>query len=141
MYRKQNLASMAVMLTMCALACVGCSRRSVKDHMPPAAAAEKAVVTALTAWQAGKPPGVLEPEQPDSPTVHAVDSEWLAGKKRLAKFEAVEQLPNADGPPKFKVRLTYQQSSETIEAIYFVVGKNPLLVYRDADFETKATGM
>lgn len=138
---KRTSGCVAAWLLMAAVACLGCRSRSTKEYMPQDAAAKNAVVTALAAWQAGKPPGVFEPDQPDAPQVQAVDSEWSGGTKKLAQFEVVEQLPSAGGPPKFKVRLKYSDLPDAIEVTYYVVGKKPLLVYRDMDFESQTKGM
>jgi hypothetical protein len=89
----------------------------------------------LTAWQNGKPPGVLAGT---SPPVQVVDAQWQSGQK-LKSFEILGE-DEAEGAPRwFAVKLTLASGQEqTVH--YVIVGKESVWVYRDEDF-SRTTGM
>ncbi|HEV3438987.1 MAG TPA: hypothetical protein VG122_16595 [Gemmata sp.] len=122
----------------CLLAvCAGCSSKSNDKFIPSETRAREALEAALTAWKDGKKPGLID----GTPIpVQAVDSQWLAGKKKLTDYEIVAQEPG-EGPPLFSVRLTIQGSSQPIIVRYYVVGKDPLWVYREEDYNAPKGGM
>jgi hypothetical protein len=114
----------------------GCSNKSEDRYIPSESKARPALEAALTAWQEGKQPGPIE----GSPIpLQAVDSQWRSGKK-LTAFEIIEQEPG-DGPPVFSVRLTINGIKEPIVVRYYVVGKEPLWVYREDDYKNQAGKM
>lgn len=112
---------------------VGCSGGGgrVEDFTPPEANARKALEAALNHWQAGGQPGAV----PDTkPVVEVTDSRWKAGQK-LKAFEITgEEPPAGAGPRFFTVRLT-PPSGSAVETKYAVFGIDPLLVYRDEDYQ------
>jgi hypothetical protein len=114
----------------------GCSKGGkVEDFTPPADNARRALEAALKHWQAGQKPGGVPGT---TPAVEAVDSKWQGGQK-LTAFEILGEDPAAGGGPRvFKVRLTPAQGP-AVEAKYFVVGLDPVWVYRDEDYQ-KLTG-
>jgi hypothetical protein len=115
----------------------GCSSPSKEDYIPSENAGKQAIETALTAWQSGKP---MEPiENPDAVAVQPQDTEWQKGRKLVA-FSIGEELPTTDGPKQFAVRLTFQGSATPVDTVYFVVGRDPLWVFRDRDYQ-RTTGM
>ncbi len=64
----------------------------------------------------------------------AVDMDWSGGQK-LASYEIVREVPAEEtGPRKIVVKLTYI-SGASAEATYFVVGIDPIQVFRDKDYE------
>src|SRR5437660_269379 len=70
----------------CLLAClvVGCGgAKTDSDFIPPDSLVEKALLTALTAWQEGKTPGTIKGT---SPPIQVVDAQWQSGQK-LKSFE------------------------------------------------------
>jgi hypothetical protein len=113
----------------------GCGGKGYDRYIPADDVARKALEAALTAWQNGRPPGQLDGA---SPTVTAVDSKWKSGKK-LKTFEILKE-ETTDGPKCFSVRLTLKDSSTEQVVRYYVVGREPVWVYREDDFKG-ASGM
>jgi hypothetical protein len=114
-----------------ALAFAGCSgQSSVESFHPKGDVAKEALEAALTAWQDGQPkPGLIEDYDPP---VQVQDDAWSAGSK-LKSFEIVEALPG-DSPRKFAVKLTIEGEAAPVEITYVVVGKNPLHVMREKEY-------
>jgi hypothetical protein len=117
-----------------AVALAGCGGNSSTSYIPKGNDAQDALKLALDAWkngQTGEPAGKL----PSGATVRGIDADWAAGEK-LASYEIVKELPaEVDaGPRKLIVKLTYE-GGNPIEATYYVVGIDPLQVFRDKDYE------
>ena len=110
---------------------LGCSgQSSVESFHPKGDVAQEALEAALTAWQNGQAkPGLIEDSDPP---VQAQDDAWNAGSK-LKSFEIVQALPG-DSPRKFAVRLNLEGESAPAEITYVVVGKNPLHVMREKEY-------
>ncbi len=85
---------------------------------------------ALEAWRGGqeKPGRILGV----SPTIEAVDSVWSEGKK-LKQFEILQET-TVEGRRQFTVKLTLD-GAEPESVNYVVIGKDPLLVFRESDYE------
>jgi hypothetical protein len=115
----------------------GCGSNGHESYVPSEAAGRQALEAALSAWQSGKP--MERVEVPGSAAAQPEDSDWKSGKK-LASFSIVKELPTTDGPKQFAVRLTFQDNAKPVDAVYFVVGRDPLWIFRDRDYQ-KATGM
>jgi len=115
----------------------GCSRTGSKDadFVPSPPSARKALESALKSWQSGKPPGTVEGAT--APKVQAVDSRWQAGQKLLA-FEIVKEEQGGEGPRWLTVRLDVGKGPQEVR--YAVFGIDPLLVYREEDYQ-KLSGM
>jgi hypothetical protein len=115
------------------LAAAGCSGGGrVEDFTPSADKARKALEAALAHWQGGGKPGSVPGTA--APVVEVTDSKWAAGQK-LKSFEVVgDEPPAGAGPRFFKVKLT-PASGSPVEAKYAVLGIDPLLVYRDEDYQ------
>ena len=69
--------------------------------------------------------------------VEAVDSKWKAGQK-LSKFEILGEDAGGQGPTFFSVRLTVKGRAKAEVVRYVVVGRDPLWVYREDDYQTSA---
>jgi hypothetical protein len=110
----------------------GCSRTGSKDSdfIPSSGSARKALESALKSWQSGKPPGPVEGAT--APKVQAVDSHWQAGQKLVA-FEIVKEEQTGEGPRWLTVRLDVGKGSQEVR--YAVFGIDPLLVYREEDYQ------
>jgi hypothetical protein len=110
----------------------GCSRTGSKDSdfIPSSGSARKALESALKSWQSGKPPGAVEGA--NAPKVQAVDSRWQAGQKLVA-FEIVKEEQAGDGPRWLTVRLDVGKGPQEVR--YAVFGIDPLLVYREEDYQ------
>ena len=113
----------------------GCGRKSESDYVSSDETVQHVLESALTAWQNGKPPGVLAGT---SPPVQVVDAQWQSGQK-LRSFEILGE-DEAEGVPRwFRVKLNLASGQEEV-VHYVIVGKESVWVYRDEDFN-RATGM
>jgi hypothetical protein len=111
----------------------GCLSRGYERYVPAQQTARHALEAALTAWQDGKPPGQVAD---GPPSIQAVDSKWKGGQK-LSKFEILGEESGA-GPTFFSVRLTLKKPAKEQVVRFVVVGRDPLWVYREDDFQTGA---
>ena len=114
----------------------GCNGRSHADYVPDSTPARAALITALESWKSG---GNYDSIKSGKPAVEPHDSDWMNGRK-LESFDVVKELPTQEGPKQFAVQLKFEDADESEEVVYFVLGRDPLLVYRGKDFE-KASGM
>jgi hypothetical protein len=114
------------------LAAAGCNSRSTSKYVPPQESARKALEQSLDAWQNGQAPGLIS----DAPQVQAVDSYWRAGQK-LVSYEILEEEAN-EGPRVFSVRLNVVRARQPMVVRYYVVGRDPMLVYREDDYKAPA---
>lgn len=112
----------------------GCGRGNFAKYVPSEATAAKALETALTAWTAGDVPARIESF---SPPIQFVDTERRPGQK-LQSYELLGEVPSEDGVRCFAVKLRLQQPAEELKARYFVVGKDPLWIFRQEDYERVA---
>ena len=131
----QTMIIRLTFLLSAALLLVGCSGNSDTSYVPKANDAQDAVKLALDAWkngQTGEPAGKL----PSGATVRGIDADWAEGQK-LSSYEIVRELPaeSAAAPRKLIVKLTYADGSPPQEATYYVVGIDPIQVFRDKDYE------
>jgi hypothetical protein len=126
-----------VLLATVVLFAAGCSGGGrVEDFTPAEANARKALVAALNHWQGGGQPGAIPNT---TPAVEATDTKWKGGQK-IKSYEIVgDEPPAGAGPRWFKVRLV-PIAGEAVETKYAVLGIDPLLVYRDEDYQ-KLSGM
>jgi hypothetical protein len=127
-----NVSGMLVCLVV-----VGCGSSSTNDYVPDDNAGKRAIETALSAWQNGQLMKRIESD--GAAAVEPQDSEWKRGKT-LASFSIGDEVPTTEGPKQFAVRLTFQGVAQPVDAVYFVVGRDPLWVFRDRDYQ-RATGM
>jgi hypothetical protein len=121
-------------LLLVAIVVCGCNSDPTAEYIPKSDAARTALETALNDWKSGAPHG---PITSSKPALNVFDARWQAGE-RLEKFEILEELPGKDRP-EFKVRLQLAKKPEET-LTYIIVGIDPLLIYRDADYE-RASGM
>lgn len=123
-----------VCLFLAAFALCGCSSDRTDSYIPDSTDARSALETALNAWKSG---AAYEPITSSTPVLNVFDARWQAGQK-LEKFEILEELPETERP-EFKVRMQLAgKPEETLT--YIIVGIDPLLIYRDADYK-RASGM
>lgn len=125
------LASAAIVVAL------GCGGKTNESFVPASDHARSSVQRVLTTWQSGGAAGRLEPAD-GGPAIQAVDSDWMAGKK-LEKFEITGEMPRDSGPRRFTVRLTLAGAAAPIETEYYVVGQDPLWVFRDRDYMQTTT--
>jgi hypothetical protein len=128
--------SLAMMVTAGLLCTVGagCSNKGYDKYVPSQDKARQALEATLNAWRDGKKPGAVE----GAPVgVQAVDSYWQQGEK-ITGYEILQEEPN-EGPRVFSVQLTMQRPpGKQVNVRYFVVGKEPLWVYREDDYKAPA---
>jgi hypothetical protein len=109
---------------------------SVSSYHPTGTSAKSALTTALETWKSGREkPGTIETSQP---AVQVQGRVWDSGRK-LKEFQIGDETPSADGPTRFKVKLTFDGDPPNEDAEYVVFGKDPLWVCRDVDYQ-KMTG-
>ena len=106
---------------------------SVSSYHPTGTSAKAALTTALDAWKSGRDkPGTIDSSKP---AVQVQDQIWDSGRK-LKEFQIGAETPSADGPTRFKVKLTFNSGDPASEeAEYVVFGKDPLWVCRDKDYQ------
>jgi hypothetical protein len=128
-----RLLQHVVLMSLLGLCLTGCGNSTAR-YIPSGNTARTALQTALTTWKDGT---AHAPIKTGKPEINVFDARWQAGKK-LESFEILEEITGQE-QPQFKVRLQLKgQPEETIT--YLVVGIDPLLVFRDADYR-RATGM
>ena len=120
-----------------AAAAVGCAK-TTESYVPASEDAKSVLERALTAWKTGAAPGRIEPASSGQVPLEAVDTDWRAGRK-LQAFEIVSEKPRSDGPRQFSVRLTIAGAAAPMEVTYYVVGQNPIWVFRDRDYMQTTT--
>jgi hypothetical protein len=112
----------------------GCGRASQDSFIPQATSARLALETALKAWQSG---AAYDTIKSATPAVQPFDARWQSGMK-LKSFEIVREVPQ-EGPRKFEVRVELE-GTDPVTDVFLVVGKDPLHVFRDQDYQ-KASGI
>ena len=112
----------------------GCAKASQDKFIPQATSARAALETALKAWQSG---AAYDTIKSATPTVQPFDARWQSGMK-LKSFEIVREVPQ-DGPKKFEVRVELE-GAEPATDMFLVLGKDPLHVFREQDYQ-KASGV
>jgi hypothetical protein len=135
MFIRQTRTSRPVLTLGLMLAtCAGCADKNFDKYVPSEDRARQALDATLSAWRDGKPVGTIE----GAPVaVQAVDSRWQRGEK-IAGYEILNEEAN-EGPRLFSVRLTLQRpAGKQVTVRYFVVGKEPLWVYREDDYKAPA---
>ena len=112
----------------------GCGTgRNTSDYVPKGDQAKQALTLALDAWKNGQQPDPAG-KLPSGQTVKAVDMDWSGGQK-LGSYEIVREIAAEEtGPRRIVVKLTYSAGASA-EATYFVVGIDPIQVFRDKDYE------
>jgi hypothetical protein len=122
-----------VALTICVLS-LGCGSGGITRYVPTSTTAKKTLETALETWKSG---AVHGPITSSKPAINVFDARWQAGEK-LDSYEIIEEVKGSEHP-QFKVRLQLKGQPEEM-LFYRVIGIDPLLVFRDADYK-KTIGM
>ncbi len=113
----------------------GCVGTSEAEYVPETESARQSLVAALDAWKAGQKPDPLRIGENE---VRIEDSAWNKG----ANFRAYEIVaePAEVGPRKLSVKLTLDSPPAPQTVDYYIVGKAPYWVFRDADYN-RSSGM
>jgi hypothetical protein len=120
-----------VLLAGAALLAAGCGGDQGQRFIPSEEVAQRALETALKAWQGGKPPPGRVQEA--APTIQLVDTHHKPGQ-RLAGFVVLGPTPG-DAHRCYAVRLTFEGPREEVRARYVIMGQDPLWVMRYEDYE------
>ena len=112
---------------------VGCGGGSSSKYTPNTNLAKEAVTVALDAWKRGTPTDPAG-KLASGAVVIAVDMDWAAGQKLEGYEFGAEIPPPAEGPQKVAVKLGLA-GGKSVDATYFVVGIDPVRVFRDKDYE------
>ena len=97
---------------------------------PSGEVARAALETALKAWKEGGKPGSLPGTDPK---VEVHDTPWSRGDL-LESYEILGDDAGA-GEKRFTVRLSLSKPKETEEVQYHVLGLDPVMVFRDEDYQ------
>jgi hypothetical protein len=112
------------------LGLIGCGRGRTTHIVPDSAEARKVVAAAMAAWAGGRPAGMLDTR---APHVQVVDSFRKPGQK-LKGFEIVAETASPRART-FSLRLHLVEPDERPLVRYLVVGIDPVLVFRQEDYE------
>lgn len=126
--RKTRVLAMLAGSTLLLVAAGGCGDAR-SDALPSDEAARQALDAALSSWRDGKKPG---PIAGTSPAAEIHDSRWSLGD-RLSSYEILGEEREATDM-KFSVRLTLAQPAGVQEVEYHVLGRDPLMIFRDEDY-------
>lgn len=107
---------------------------TVESYIPEEAVAQRALVAALDAWQAGE-----EANKLDGAALLFVDARRRAGK-RLASYRIVGPQP-WDRGRRFVVEMNLKDEEAPQKVRFVVLGKDPLLVFRQEDIDMLANWM
>jgi hypothetical protein len=104
--------------------------------MPPESRSRDALQLVLTAWKDGKTAKQIGETKP---VISAFDARWRAGDK-LEDFQIESVQAEAGKPVWFNVSLKMKAPSKLVKAKYVVIGIDPIMVYREEDYN-KLSGM
>jgi hypothetical protein len=112
---------------------VGCGREAADDerYVPPSERAQRALRHVLEAWRSGEQPGLRTLEGGEE--VYVVDSQWQQGR-RLRAFELLGEAPG-DGPRTLAARLELEGPRQEAIVRYYLVGIQPLWIFRQEDYD------
>ena len=114
-----------------AIGCGHSKRESVELGPPDLKSSRSALVASLDAWKADqRSSGVIIGSAPSIGIVDAMRTE-----RRLLDYEVVGPLMVVEKGRPFAVRLILDAPRETVAARYIVLGRDPLWVFRQEDFE------
>ena len=123
-----RLAILAHLSLLVLLGAGGCGNGS-SGGLPADDVARRSLEAALTAWRDGGKPG---PVAGMEPPVEVHDTPWSLGD-RLSSYEIVGENKSA-AEMKFSVRLSLAKPERVQEAQYYVLGQDPVMVFRDEDY-------
>jgi hypothetical protein len=110
------------------LLAAGCSRGY--NATPSAATARASLEKALAVWKEGGKPGEIAGSDPP---IQVVDTPWQSGRK----LDSFEVLREEAGDPDVRVSVLLKQADPPVEqeVQYHVIGKGPIWIYRDEDYQ------
>jgi hypothetical protein len=133
MLRQRNSCWNAILASSLLLLCCGgggCGNgNATSEALPTDDVARQALEASLTVWREGGKPGPLAGTQPP---VQVLDTPWSLGD-RLSSYEILAE----DKKPtemRFSVRLSLAKPERVQEVQYYVLGRDPVMVFRDEDY-------
>jgi hypothetical protein len=96
---------------------------------PPGEVARAALEGALKTWREGGKPGPLAGMDPP---VEVHDTPWSQGE-RLGSYEILQEDTSA-AEKRFTVRLSLTKPESVREVKYYVLGRDPVMVFREEDY-------
>lgn len=107
----------------------GCGH-GARASLPTDEVARTALEAALKTWRDGGKPGTIAGTDPP---VQVHDTPWGLGN-RLASYEILgEETGTVE--KRFNVRLNLAKPERVQEVTYYVLGRGPVLVFRDEDYQ------
>lgn len=106
----------------------GCGKAEQKFY-PQADYAQEALETALEKWKSGAPHATITDFQVP---IDMFDTRWQT-KKKLESFE-IQGEEKSEGPRVFKVKMKVAGEKEESEVKYLIVGKDPLQIFHEQEF-------
>jgi hypothetical protein len=97
--------------------------------LPSDDVARAALEAALKTWRDGGKPGTLAGTEPP---VEVHDTPWAQGAK-LESFEILK-AESSGAEKRFAVRLSLSKPAGVQEVRYYVLGRGPVMVFRDEDY-------
>ena len=130
MLRPWNTAQFVILTSsaLLLLAAGGCGN-GPSDALPSDEVARGALEAALKSWRDGGKPG---PVSGMEPPVQVHDTPWSQGE-RLSSFEILKEDKSA-AEMRFSVRLSLAKPERVKEVQYYVLGRDPVMVFRDEDY-------
>jgi hypothetical protein len=112
----------------------GCAQRPTgyERYIPSAALAEEALEQVLAAWKAGEPLAPLSLASPPL-TIQVADATRRPGQ-RLNDYDLLGEI-SGEGPRTFVVRLKLENPTAEKRVLYYVMGIDPLWVFRQEDYD------
>lgn len=124
---RQLLILLLCGLTSASLA-LGCGGDSRDRYLPSSQKAREILDKSLQKWKSGAPHGPIADAKP---VINVFDARWQEGRK-LNSYEIIEEEKYTD-QPQFKVRLQVEGEPEET-TIYYVIGIDPVQVFRETEF-------
>jgi hypothetical protein len=118
------------LLVVLLLGLIGCGSRPAPQIVPDSAQGRKVIGAAMAAWAAGRPAGMLDTT---GPRVQVIDSFRKPGQT-LEGFEILAETASPRART-FSLRLRLAEPDERPLVRYLVVGIDPVLVFRQEDYE------
>jgi len=109
---------------------IGCGSRAANSIVPDSLQARQVLEAAMAAWAAGRPAGMLDAT---APSVQVVDS-FRKPNQTLEGFEILAETASPRART-FSLRLRLAEPDERPVVRYLVVGIDPVLVFRQEDYE------
>jgi hypothetical protein len=129
MFRSSTTARFAMVCLVAILPCFATGCGTGSSAPPSDEVARTALEKALATWRDGGKPGAIKGTEP---LVEVHDTPWSQGE-RLGSYEIVKE-DTGTAEKRFTVRLSLTKPERAEEVQYYVLGKGPVMVFRDQDY-------